>query len=112
MPELHPPLKCQSQQTQTIGRFGGIDLYDSKNSWSPAHWGFGEVAKSSELLAEFQRLTNTILEYRDQFDVSVAVYHQLVDLEDETNGLVTYNRERLKVPPEEIKKQLDKLDFP
>ena len=110
MPELQPPAS-QSHQAQTIGRFGGIDLYVKDHSWSTEHWGYGEVNRSSELLAEFQRLTDAIVEYRDQRDVSVAVYHQLVDLEEETNGLVTYNRETIIVLPEEIKKQLDKLEF-
>jgi len=109
MPELQPMI-YQSQQAQTIGRFGGIDLYVKDHSWSTAHWGYGEVSKTSELLSEFQRLTDAVVEYRDQFDVSVAVYHQLVDLEEETNGLMTYNRDVIIVPPEDIKQQLDKLD--
>ena len=111
IPELQPPAP-QSHQAQTIGRFGGIDLYVSDHSWSTGHWGYGEVNGSSELLAEFQRLTDAIVGYRNQFGVSVAVYHQLVDLEEETNGLVTYNREKIIVLPDEIKKQLEKLEYP
>jgi hypothetical protein len=110
LPELQP-MTSQSQQAQTIGRFGGIDLYVSDQSWSTEHWGYGETNSTSELLAEFQRLTDAIVGYRNQFDVSVAVYHQLVDLEEETNGLVTYNRERIIVSLEEIKKQLEKIDY-
>ena len=110
MPELQP-MTTQSHQAQTIGRFGGIDLYVSDQSWSTGHWGYGEVNGSSELLAEFQRLTNAIVGDRDRWGVSVAVYHQLVDLEEETNGLVTYNRETIIVLPDEIKKQLKKLEY-
>ena len=110
MPDLQP-MMSQSQKAQTIGRFGGIDLYDNDQAWSTEHWGYREVYKTTELHAEFQRLTDAIVEYRNQFDVSVAVYHQLVDLEEETDGLVTYNREKMIVLPDEIKKQLEKLEY-
>ena len=110
LPELQP-ITSRSQQTQSIGRFGGIDLYVKDHSWSTEHWGYSEVNQSSELLAEFQRLTGTIFENRDQWGVSAAVYHQLVDLEEETNGLVTYNRETIIVLPDEIKKQLEILEY-
>ena len=109
MPELQPPA-YKTHQAQTIGRFGGLDLYVKDHSWSNEHWGYGEVSKTAELLAAFQRLTDTIVEYRDRFDVSAAVYHQLIDLEEETDGLMTYDRDLMIVSPEDIKKQLDKLD--
>ena len=110
MPELQP-MTPRLQQAQAIGRFGGMDLYVKDQSWSTEHWGYGKASGSSELLAEFQRLTDAIVEYRDQWGVSVAVYHQLVDLEEETNGLVTYNRETIVLSREEIKKQLEKLEY-
>ena len=109
LPELQSVMP-QSHQAQTIGRFGGIDLYVKDHSWSTGHWGYGEVSKTTELLAEFQRLTDAIVGLRDQFDVTVAVYHQLVDLEEETNGLMTYDRDLMIVTPEDIKKQLEKLN--
>ena len=110
MPELQP-MMYQSSMAQTIGRFGGIDLYDKENSWSSEHWGYSEVLSTLDLIAQMAALVDSVIDYRDQFDVSAAVYHQLIDLEEETNGLVTYNRELLKVPPEEIKKLLDKLQY-
>ena len=38
-----------------------------------------------------------------------AIYTQVSDVEDETNGLFTYDREVLKVKPEEIKPILDEI---
>ena len=110
MPDLLP-MMSQSQKAQTIGRYSGIDLYVSDQAWSTEHWGYSSVNWSSELIAEFERLTNAMVEYRNQYDVSVAVFHQLVDLEEETDGLVTYNREKMIVLPEEINKQLEKLEY-
>ena len=105
------PLMYQTDMAQTIGRYGGFDLYAQGNSWSHEHWGYNEVLSTGELLAEFEQLVSALVDYRDQFDVPVAVYHQLVDLEKETDGLVTYNRELMKVPYEEIKKKLEKLEY-
>ena len=106
------PLMYQTNMAQTIGRYGGIDLYARENSWSQEHWGYNQVFSTKELLAEIKQLVTGVIDYRDQFDVAVAVYHQLIDLEEETDGLVTYNREFMKVPNDEVKKQLDKLEYP
>ena len=41
--------------------------------------------------------------------VSALVYTQLADVEDETNGLMTYDRRVLKVSPDRAKECMDKL---
>ncbi|MDR1492914.1 MAG: hypothetical protein LBT05_09360 [Planctomycetaceae bacterium] len=94
---------------QTIGRYGGVDLFAANNSWSTEHWGYREVFSTEQLLAEFCRMTDLLAEYRKRYEISAATFHQLVDLETETDGLVAYNRELMKVPYEEIHKQLQKL---
>ena len=35
--------------------------------------------------------------------LSAAIYTQLSDVEDELNGLVTYDRKICKLPPEKVK---------
>ena len=50
--------------------------------------------------------------YRDEIapakkhGLAAAVYTQLSDVEDELNGLVTYDRKVVKIPPEEMKEIL------
>ncbi|MDR1383145.1 MAG: hypothetical protein LBJ67_04755 [Planctomycetaceae bacterium] len=96
---------------QTIGRYGGVDLFVVNNSWSTEHWGYREVFSTEQLLAEFCRMIDLLVEYRHQYETSAATFHQLVDLETETDGFVTYNRELMKVPCEDIYKQLQKLSI-
>ena len=48
------------------------------------------------------RLT-TSRELRDETGLSAAVYTQTTDVETECNGLMTYDREILKVDPERIR---------
>ena len=38
-----------------------------------------------------------------------TVYTQVSDVEDETNGFMTYDRKVLKVDPKRVKKTMDKL---
>ena len=41
--------------------------------------------------------------------LSASIYTQLSDVEEETNGFITFDREVIKVGPEEIKKINDKI---
>lgn len=66
-------------------------------------WGYGERVKSrEEFLDRFEKLTSTLMENPDHIGL---VYTQLTDVEQEQNGLYTYNREA-KFPPEIISKIL------
>ena len=40
-----------------------------------------------------------------------CIYTQLSDVEDELNGFVTFDREVVKIYPEKIKWQLDKIKY-
>ena len=40
-----------------------------------------------------------------------CIYTQLSDVEDELNGFVTFDREVIKIFPEKIKWQLDKIKY-
>jgi beta-galactosidase/beta-glucuronidase len=80
-----------------ISEYGGI-------WWHPdevdkGSWGYGERPKTlEEFIHRYESLTNTLL-----FNPEVAgfCYTQLYDVEQETNGLYTYDR-RPKVKPESI----------
>ena len=43
--------------------------------------------------------------------LSASVYTQLSDVEEETNGFITFDREVIKISPEEIKKINDKMVY-
>jgi hypothetical protein len=101
----------QPTMAQTVGRYGGVDLFVADNSWSSEHWGYREVFSTEQLLTEFSKMIDRLAEYRHQYEISAATFHQLIDLETETDGFVTYNRELMKVPYEEIHKQLQKLSL-
>jgi len=81
-----------------VSEYGGI-------WWNPpglevgGSWGYGEKPKTlEEFIARYRALTESLLSNRG---VSGFCYTQLYDIEQETNGLYTYNR-KPKVDPKII----------
>ena len=80
-----------------VSEFGGI-------WWNPAHpeggWGYGNRPQSEEeFIARYRGLVTALLENRA---ISAFCYTQLTDVEQEVNGLYTYDRHP-KFPPEVIR---------
>ena len=79
-----------------VSEYGGIWWSDTDKDG----WGYGERVKSrEEFLARYRGLTETLLRNPDHFGFC---YTQLTDVEQEQNGLYTYDR-RAKFPPEVIR---------
>ena len=70
-----------------VSEYGGIQWNTNGNSG----WGYGVAPKNEEeFLARYKALTESLLENPD---VSGFCYTQLYDIEQEINGLYTYDRE-------------------
>ena len=52
-----------------------------------------------------------VLEHIKKQGLTAAVYTQLTDVEDELNGLLTYDREVLKIPEETLREINEPLKF-
>lgn len=79
-----------------VSEYGGVWWSDTDK----AGWGYGErVGSREEFMARFRGLTETLLDNPDHF---ALCYTQLTDVEQEQNGLYTYDR-KPKFPPEEIR---------
>ena len=80
-----------------VSEYGGIK-WDVSNRKG---WGYGNAPESEEeFIDRYKKLTETLLSNKDIF---AFCYTQLYDVEQEVNGLLTYDR-RFKVDPEIIKK--------
>lgn len=86
-----------------LTEFGGI-AYDKNH---PEGWGYTAVTTSEDLVSEYGRILNVI---RDSDFIYGYCYTQLTDVEQEVNGLYTYNREE-KCDKELIKKINDSMNF-
>ncbi len=78
-----------------VSEYGGIQ-------WSNGDgWGYGEAPESEEeFLDRYRKLTETLLFNKD---ILGFCYTQLYDIEQEQNGLMTYDR-KFKFDPEIIRK--------
>lgn len=90
-------------------QYGGQPYFVSEYGgtwWNPGQtdessWGYGERPRSEgEFLARYEGLTRTLLENPG---ICAFCYTQLYDIEQEVNGLYTYDR-RAKVDPELIRR--------
>ena len=78
-----------------VSEYGGIKWSKSENGW-----GYGEPVKDENgFLARYKGLTDALL---DNPAVCAFCYTQLYDVEQEQNGLMTYDR-KFKFDPEAIK---------
>ncbi len=83
-----------------VSEYGGIGWSIGENGW-----GYGKsVGSPEEFLARLEGLTDVILSVPEAFGFC---YTQLYDVEQEQNGLLTYDR-KFKFPPEQIARILKK----
>lgn len=80
-----------------IGEYGGVALPIEGHTWTKG-WGYQSVKTSEELVEKHRFLTDQI---NDAQGLSGFCYTQLTDVEQELNGLMTYDR-LPKVEPEWI----------
>ena len=88
---------------QVISEFGGYVWKDPAHSFNPNKTYGYRILKTREAFAnDLRRLYNEELLPLVKQGLSAAVYTQVSDVEDETNGLVTFDRRVTKVAPEEL----------
>ncbi len=101
----HPELYLYDAQRATVlGEYGGIGWANKEHLWEPnRNWGYVQFNSSKEVTDEYvkyaEQLKQLILH-----GFSAAVYTQTTDVEIEVNGLMTYDRELVKVDEARVKK--------
>ena len=92
-----------------LSEFGGYSLHLPENSFSPKAFGYKRFKTEEDLMTAFSDLYEKQILPAKKAGLSAAVYTQLTDVEDEVNGLITYDREKLKLPVEELAKLGERL---
>ncbi|HET8649697.1 MAG TPA: galactose-1-epimerase [Gemmatimonadales bacterium] len=91
-----------STRARVLGEFGGLGLPLEGHTWlSRNNWGYRTYKTRAELSAAYIQLMQQLRILRGQ-GLAAAVYTQPTDVEVEVNGLMTYDREVLKLTPEAI----------
>src|SRR5690606_18692103 len=83
-----------------LGEFGGLGLPLENHLWNPSmrNWGYRTYMTTDELIKEYTRLIHHMYPMIGR-GLSAAVYTQTTDVEGEVNGLMTYDRRKIKIDP-------------
>ncbi|NLV35102.1 MAG: glycoside hydrolase family 2 [Clostridiaceae bacterium] len=92
-----------------LSEFGGYNYRVAGHSFNEQDFGYKRFETAEELLTAYRELyKNEVLPAKKQ-GLCAAVYTQLTDVEDELNGLITYDRKVLKLPSDKIRQINEEL---
>lgn len=81
-----------------LGEFGGLGLPVEGHTWQlKDNWGYQSFTDSDALMKRYEQLIRNLVLLKSK-GLSAAIYTQTTDVEIETNGLMTYDREIVKMP--------------
>jgi beta-galactosidase/beta-glucuronidase len=102
-PNIHAPNIIEGR-VLVLGEFGGLGLPLEGHLWqSDRNWGYRNFDDREELVNSYQKLIDKIPALIKK-GLAAAIYTQTSDVEGEVNGLMTYDREIIKMNPVKVKK--------
>jgi hypothetical protein len=98
-PRNAPPLP---DKAKVVGEFGGVGVPVVGHEWDDLQgWGYVQVT-ATELKGQYTHMMK-ILKSLEAAGLSASIYTQPFDVEGEENGLLTYDREIIKIPVTELR---------
>ena len=93
-----------AQRATVLGEYGGIGWANKEHLWEPdRNWGYVQFNSEKEVTDEYVKYAEQLKQLIRQ-GFSAALYTQTTDVEIEVNGLLTYDRELVKVDEERVRK--------
>ncbi len=86
-----------NDRVNVCGEFGGITLLEEGHLWAGSQQVYTSVSDNAALTDLYNRYTYTLQELMPSGGIWGSVYTQISDVEQEVNGLLTYDRKVLKV---------------
>ncbi len=88
----------ETERAIVLGEFGGLGLPVRGHTWqSEKNWGYRSFTNAAALTTAYVDLIAKLYPLIDEKGLSAAVYTQTTDVEIEVNGLMTYDREMVKM---------------
>ena len=86
-----------------LSEFGGYNYRSEGHCFNDRDFGYKRLKTPEKLLAAYEHLYyNEVLPAKEK-GLCATVYTQLTDVEDELNGLITYDRRIIKLPAENVR---------
>jgi hypothetical protein len=90
------------KQILALGEYGGLGLPIENHTWQDKNnWGYQSFKTKDSLYNRYAEFVNTIPHFI-QLGLSAAIYTQTTDVEVEINGLMTYDRQIIKMPVDKL----------
>jgi hypothetical protein len=86
-----------------LSEYGGHALPVPGHTWGRRAFGYHRWRSAAALEVAFARLHDEQVAPTVRRGIAATVYTQLADVEDEVNGLLTYDREVLKIPADRVR---------
>ncbi len=95
---------------RTLGEFGGIGVPVEGHLWDEfvAGWGYDGVVTPDRMKQQYTGMVDSLVVLEKE-GLSASIYTQPFDVESEQNGLITYDREVIKLPVETFRSIHKKL---
>lgn len=100
------PLKFQAEKKRVtaLTEFGGYSFSVNGHRMFEKEYGYRKYTNKEALTKGYEELIKGMVVPNIQKGLSAAVYTQLSDIEEEVNGIVTYDREIIKLDENAVKK--------
>lgn len=104
----------EEKRATVLGEYGGLGLPIKDHQWvdSKDNWGYGGNLKGYDDLLETYCDLNRKMHPLIAKGLSAAVYTQTTDVEVEVNGLMSYDREVIKMDIEKLRASNELLHYP
>ncbi len=94
----------EDKRASVLGEFGGLGLPLAGHLWQEKeNWGYRSFDNAEALTKRYEQAVNELRLLVGQ-GLAAAVYTQTTDVEGEVNGLLTYDRDIIKIPAEALHK--------
>lgn len=101
---LRDPLRVN-----VLGEFGGIGLALKDHLWdTKRNWGYVKFNTMDEVTEEYIKYAEQLYQMIDK-GFSAGVYTQTTDVEEEINGLITYDRKKIKMNEQRVREVNQKI---
>ena len=86
-----------NERVASCGEFGGINLFIDGHMWAGSDVNYTTVGDNIDYTCLYNRYTDRLQELGRDKGLWMSVYTQITDVEQECNGIYTYDRKVLKV---------------
>ena len=94
-----------------LSEFGGLGLKVAGHTFNDKMFGYKVYFSKDSLTKAYSKLYNNVIIPQIKDGLSATVYTQVTDVEDELNGLLTYDREVEKIDREELRKINERVKY-